>query len=116
MFRRTGTYERETREKMKDGPGAVTLEHLFKKDDFGGSHFRVCAKLILPPGSGIGLHPHIDEDEVYIVLKGSGTVTDAGLTAEVKPGDTVLTGKGDSHCLTNTGSEVLEVIAIVVTY
>lgn len=116
MLKRNGNYEKETRENMKGGPGTVTFEHLFKKEEFGGEHLRVCAKLILPPGSGIGLHPHCNEDEVYIVLKGIGTVTDAGVTSTVYPGDTVLTGKGDSHSLTNNGSETLEVIAIVVTY
>jgi len=116
MFKRNGTYQKETRENMKDGPGAVTLEHLFQKEEFGGNHFRICAKLILPPGSGIGLHQHLDEDEVYLVLKGVGTVTDAGVTSTVYPGDTVLTGRGDSHCLTNDSNETLEVLAIVVTY
>lgn len=116
MFRRNHEYCSETRTEMKGGPGAVTLQHYFKKEEFGGSHFRVCAKLILPPGAGIGLHPHDGEDEVYIVVKGVATVNDNGVTAEVHPGDTVLTGKGTAHSLTNCGQETLEVIAIVVTY
>ena len=116
MFRRADEYECEQREAMRGGEGTVTLQHFFKKEEFGGSHFRVCARLILPPGSSIGLHPHDQEDEVYIVCKGTGTVTDDGITSQVNVGDSVLTGKGNIHCLSNSGTETLEVIAMMVTY
>lgn len=116
MIRKAGSYETETREQMKGGPGVVTMEHYFKKDEFGGSHARVCSKLVIPPGAGIGLHAHVEEDEVYVVLKGRGTVTDDGVTAEIGPGDSVLTGKGASHCVSCLGDETLEILALVVTY
>ena len=116
MFRRSGEYHSEQRENMRGGAGIVTLQHFFRKEEFGGSHFRVCARLILPPGAGIGLHPHENEDEVYVVCKGTGTVTDDGVTSEVHPGDSVLTGRGKAHSLSNTGNETLEVLAFVVTY
>lgn len=116
MIKRNGTYELEVREQMKGGPGAVTLEKYFNKGDFGGDHVRVCAKLILPPGSGIGLHAHEGEDEVYIVVKGRGRVNDNGTVTEIGVGDTVLTGKGNAHCVECVGDETLEIIALVVTY
>ena len=116
MFRKAGEYDCEQREKMRGGEGTVTLQHYFKKEEFGGNHVRLCAKLILPPESSIGLHPHENEDEVYIVCKGTGTVTEGGITTQVNPGDSVLTGKGKSHSICNTGTGTLEVIAIVVTY
>ena len=132
MIKRAGTYELETRVNMKGGPGAVTLEKYFNKEDFGGPHVRVCSKLILPPGSGIGLHAHDKlilppgsgiglhahetEDEVYIVVKGKGKVNDAGTVTEITVGDTVLTGKGNSHSVECVGDETLEIIALVVTY
>ena len=116
MIKRAGTYELETRVNMKGGPGAVTLEKYFNKEDFGGPHVRVCSKLILPPGSGIGLHAHETDDEVYIVVKGKGKVNDAGTVTEITVGDTVLTGKGNSHSVECVGDETLEIIALVVTY
>ncbi len=117
MIKLAGTYELETRKNMKGGPGEVTLEKFFAKEDFGGGqHVRVCSKLILPPGSGIGLHAHEGEDEVYIVTKGRGKVNDNGTIAEITVGDTVLTGKGNSHSVECVGDETLEIIALVVTY
>lgn len=116
MFRKAGEYDCEQREKMRGGDGTVTLQHYFKKEEFGGSHVRLCAKLILPPGSSIGLHPHETEDEVYIICKGTGAVTEDGVAIRVNPGDSVLTGRGKSHSLRNTGADTMEVIAMVVTY
>ena len=116
MIRKAGSYCSEKRDAMKGGPGTVTMEHYFKKDEFGGVHTRVCAKLIIPPGAGIGLHEHVTEDEVYVVLKGRGLVTDDGNTQEIGPGDSVLTGKGAAHCVSCIGDETLEILALVVTY
>lgn len=116
MFRHVGEYDSEQRDNMRGGEGTVTLQHFFKKEEFGGNHFRICARLILPPGAGIGMHLHENEDEVYIVCKGIGTVTDNGITSEVHVGDSVLTGQGKAHSLFNNGTENLEVLAFVVTY
>ncbi|MBP5671722.1 MAG: cupin domain-containing protein, partial [Victivallales bacterium] len=67
-------------------------------------------------GAGIGLHAHEGEDEVYIVVKGTGKVNDAGTVTELNVGDTVLTGQGNSHSVECVGDETLEIIALVVTY
>ncbi len=116
MIKHNDTYEQETRANMKGGPGEVTLQHYFRKTECGGQHIRICAKLIIPPGAGIGLHEHTGEDEVYVVLKGRGRVVDDGVTAEITVGDAVLTGLGKSHGVECVGDEPLEILALVVTY
>ncbi len=116
MIRKVGSYDVERRENMKGGPGTVTMEHYYHRDEFGGDHVRVCAKIIIPPGAGIGLHPHDGEDEVYVITRGTGIVEDDGKLQEVGPGDSVLTGNGTSHAITCKGSQNLELFAVVVTY
>jgi mannose-6-phosphate isomerase-like protein (cupin superfamily) len=116
MLRQAGNYEYEQREQMRGGEGSVTIQHYFKKEELGGNNCRLCARLILPPGSSIGLHPHEQEDEVYIICKGTGSVTEDGKTFPVNPGDSVLTGKGKSHSISNSGSDKLEIIALIVSY
>ena len=116
MIKHDGVYEQETRANMKGGPGEVTLQHYFRKAECGGGHIRICAKLIIPPGAGIGLHDHTGEDEVYIVLKGNGRVTDDGVVRDIHVGDAVLTGLGKSHGVECIGEETLEIMALVVTY
>ena len=56
---------------MRGGEGTVTVVHYFEKEEFGAKN-RLCARLIIPPGAGIGEHKHEGEDEVYLVIKGTG--------------------------------------------
>lgn len=116
MIKTNHAFESETRANMKGGKGNVTLQHYFRKPEFGGEHIRVCANLIIPPGASIGLHDHSGEDEVYIVLKGTGRVTDDGVVRDIHVGDAVLTGRGKSHGVECIGDEALEIMALVVTY
>jgi mannose-6-phosphate isomerase-like protein (cupin superfamily) len=72
--------------------------------------------MTIPPGSGIGEHQHTDEDEIYIVQQGKGTINDSGKEIEVNAGDAVLTGKGASHSVLNTGKADLVITAIIIQY
>ena len=116
MLKRKGSYEIDKRDNMRGGPGTATVEHIFKKGEFGGPHFRAFARLILPPGAGVGLHAHEGDDEAWLIVRGRGQVSDSGVTTEVGEGDAILTGKGNSHSITNTGVDTLEAIAIIVAY
>ncbi len=77
---------------------------------------RLCARLVIPPGAGIGSHPHEKEDEVYIITRGTGILDDGSTETRVDAGDAVLTGKGESHAIRNDGSEDLEFIAVIMCY
>ena len=105
----------ETKDNMRGGPGTVTLKEYFPKTAFGAK-CRLCTELIIPPGAGVGKHDHIGEDEIYIIQKGCGIMDDNGSSVEIKAGDAVLTGKGASHSVTNTGTEDLVITAVIMQY
>lgn len=105
----------EVRKSMRGGPGEVTIRHYFKKDEINAP-CRLCAQLELPPGAGIGLHEHINEDEIFIIQQGKGVVVDSGKEVEVEAGDSILTGKGACHSIKNTGSNNLLITAIIIMY
>lgn len=69
-------------------------------------------KRVLHPGSSIGYHLQ-ETDEVYYVLSGQGKMTINGKEMSVKPGDAILTRKGSSHGLVQTGDSDL---TIIITY
>ncbi|MCX7917578.1 MAG: cupin domain-containing protein [bacterium] len=115
MIRKKEQMEIEKREKMRGGEGIVTIVHFLKKEDFK-ANVRLCAKLILHEGCSIGLHQHLDEDEVFIILKGKGILFDGKEEKEVEEGDVVLTGNGQSHSIKNIGKEDLEIIAFITKY
>lgn len=69
----------------------------------------VFRKRALHPGSGIGYHPH-GEDEVYYVLSGQGDMTLDGATRRVGPGTAILIRDGSSHGLRQVGDEDLVIL------
>ena len=115
MIRNLRETKVEVRENMKGGTGKVTIRHYLQKDDFK-ANVRLCAHLTVPPGSGIGPHAHEKEDEVFIILKGSGIVSDAGRDARVSAGDTIVTGNGGQHAIRNDGTIDLEIVAMIMCY
>ncbi len=115
MIRHPANYKSETRDNMRGGAGSVTIQHYFTKEEFT-AHSRLCAKLTLPPGSGIGAHEHVTEDEVYLIIKGTGVLDDGNTLERVNAGDAVLTGKGESHAIHNDGDEDLEIVAMIMCY
>jgi len=100
---------------MRGGTGTVTVQHFFKQDAFTAK-CRLCARLLLPPGASIGPHQHEREDEVYIVVKGTGLLEDGGTRTRVSAGDAILTGKGASHAIANAGTDTLEIVAVIMCY
>jgi len=115
MIRRKGAYEVDVREEMRGGKGTVRIEHFWKKDELK-SKTRLCARLILEPGCSIGFHEHVDEEEVFIVVKGRGRVTDGDIVVPVEEGDTILTGDGAGHAVEAVGDTPLELIAVIMQY
>jgi len=115
MIRKSDDMKKEVRDKMRGGPGSVTIHHYFDRSEFTAD-VRLCARLVLPPGSGIGTHQHKGEDEVYIVIRGTGMLDDGSSSRRVSAGDAILTGNGGSHAITNDGSEDLEIMAMIMCY
>ena len=115
MIKKKNDREIEVRQNMRDGAGEVTVRHYFKPAEIK-ARTRLCAELTLPPGSSIGAHDHVDEDEIYIIQKGRGLMTDNGKEFPVAAGDSILTGQSASHSIKNTGSEDLVVTAVIIKY
>ena len=115
MIRRSGTYATEVRQNMRGGKGSVTVENFWGKGELKAKT-RLFAKLTIEPGSGIGFHEHLNEEEVYIVLRGQGVIEENGEKIPVSVGDSILTGHGGNHAVEAVGSEPLELLAVIVQY
>ena len=115
MLKKKNEQTVEKRSAMRGGIGEVTVRHHFKSDEIK-ARTRLCAELVLAPGASIGTHDHVNEDEVYIIQKGQGSMTDGGKEFQVAAGDAILTGQGASHSIKNTGTEDLVVTAVIIPY
>ena len=115
MIRKAGEMRTEKRENMRGGQGVISFAHMFDQAEFG-TRVRLCTRLTLPPGASIGTHPHEKEDELFVVIKGSGIITEGGKDFPVSAGDATLTGKGGAQSVRNDGKVDLEMLAIIICY
>lgn len=115
MIRTQSEMKIEIREAMRGGPGSASIRHLFEPKDFKAA-VRLCAEITLKPGSGIGTHQHLTEDEVYFILRGEGLLNDGTTQTRVKTGDSILTGRGESHSILNDSTSDLVLLAVICCY
>jgi quercetin dioxygenase-like cupin family protein len=114
MIRQAEEMVREIRSNMRGGTGDVQIIHLFRAGEYQGKA-RLYARIILEPGCSIGMHEHVGEEEIYVVIRGQAVLTDSTLENEqvMAPGDASLTLSGQKHAIRNDGTETLEIMALV---
>ncbi len=67
----------------------------------------------IPPGAGVGLHAHgPDDEEIYVVVTGTGTMSLDDAVLAVGPGDVIVNRPGGTHSLTNDGDDVLRLVVV----
>ena len=103
------------REKAGGGIGPLLGEFSYTRNQTGNQDaFKEIGWLTLPKGASIGLHKHINNEDVYIIISGKGLFTDSkGNEIEVGPGDITIARPGQSHALKNIGDEPLIFINVI---
>ncbi|MDR1379516.1 MAG: cupin domain-containing protein [Synergistaceae bacterium] len=103
------------KEKAGGGTGVLYGKYAFTRDMPPMENpVREIGWLTLKSGDSIGFHKHDVNEDVYIVVSGTGVFTnDDGKEHEVKAGDITIARKGQSHGLVNTGKEDLVIISVI---
>ena len=58
----------------------------------------------VPSGIDQELHSHEESEQIYVVVRGSGTMTVAGDTQRIEEGDLILVPPATDHSIANEGS------------
>lgn len=91
------------------GRGEIRNVFLFSRKDFSTAlQFLIYSEI--QPGDSIGYHTHGNNEEVYVILEGEGTMTVNGESRTVRAGDVLLNRAGWSHGLENTSGAVLRLL------
>jgi len=112
MIKKKSEIESKVTANLRGGAGEVTMFHFLTEQEARGSG-RLFAKLVIEPGSSIGLHKHEGEMEAYYILKGKGLVSDNGTEVVLEAGDCHFCPDGNTHSLKSVGDDTLELIAII---
>jgi len=109
-------YTVKEREKLGGaGLGTIRCEYAFPRDAaLPDQAIKEIAWLILPPGASISVHKHVNNEDAYIVVSGSGVFIGAdNKETPVKGGDVTIARKGESHGMKNTGKEPLVILDVI---
>lgn len=98
-------------ENVRGGTGKYDSTILFSAQEVEKTN--LFAKNVLSPGVSIGVHPHGEEGEAYVILKGQAVVTEDGKDFVLGPGDAEYCTGGHTHGIRNEGPETLEFLAII---
>ena len=104
----------EKKEKLRDGEGISAFTYFVPNNT--ETNARMLAEISLEPGASIGYHRPDNETEYFIFSSGAGTANDNGTEHPVEAGDVMVTGKGASHGVKNTGATPLVFTALIVTH
>jgi mannose-6-phosphate isomerase-like protein (cupin superfamily) len=118
MIRESNEMQHFKIDELRGGRGAVEFIKIFDDTEMA-EKCRLFAKIMVPVGASIGMHAHVNEEEIYYILSGFGRINDNGNVKELKQGDASITGntgEGELHSIENTGDEPLELLAAVLLY
>ena len=103
------------REKAGGGQGVLKAEYAFTRDKAKKDEaIKEISWLTLKPGDSIGYHPHVTNEDTYIIVSGTGTFRDKdGKDYPVKAGDVTIVRKNEAHGLVNTGTVPLVFVDVI---
>lgn len=94
-----------------DGEQSIDMNRLFSDVDFKAPcHFIDYA--VLSPNSSIGRHQHGNNEEIYLILEGSGCMTMDEHVFPVKAGDVIVNKAGGVHSLINDSNACLKIFVV----
>ena len=70
----------------------------------------------IPVGASIGIHTHGDNEEIYFIVEGSGTMHTNGEDTKVNAGDLIFNRRGWTHGLKNDSQAPLKVLVWETAY
>ena len=76
-----------------------------------GSRHMTITWIEVPPGTSQELHSHEEAEQVYVVVRGTGTLSAAGDTEQLEPGDLALIPPASDHTIANQGDDELALIS-----
>ena len=85
----------------------------FQKVNIFDSPRMFCDIYCFEPGQEQTLHSHEDNDKIYYVLEGVGTLTVGEESRQVEAGWAVLCPPGEDHGVVNTGGDSLVLLVFM---
>jgi mannose-6-phosphate isomerase-like protein (cupin superfamily) len=94
-----------------EGIGKVDLYEVWNSPDFINK-VDFFDRVVMPPKTSMGYHKHGNDEELYIILEGQGTMTIEEKETVVKKGDMIKNPPFGSHGLVNDSDTELDLLIL----
>jgi mannose-6-phosphate isomerase-like protein (cupin superfamily) len=84
---------------------------LMDAGELGSRHMTV-TWIEVPSGVSQELHSHEEAEQVYVVVRGTGTLSTTGDTENLEQGDLALIPPASDHTIANEGEEPLAILSV----
>ena len=108
-------FEKNVEKAGKTGVGTLYGRFAFRREAATDDQaIKEIGLMTLKKGDSVGVHPHVDNEDTYIILSGRGVFTDSqGKETVVGPKSVTIACPGESHGLRNDGDEDLVFIDLI---
>ncbi len=108
-------FEKNVEKAGKTGVGTLYGKFAFRREAATDDQaIKEIGLMTLKKGDSIGLHPHTNNEDTYIIISGTGIFTDSnGVETSVGPKTITIARPGESHGLRNEGEEDLVFIDLI---
>lgn len=106
-------FEEQDREPVvaHGGIGSVLARRVMNRS--GASAINFIDLVDVPPAASIGLHRHdLHDEEIYVIISGTGRMIIDGIERPVAPGDVLLNGPCGAHSLFNDGEVPIRIVVV----
>lgn len=111
MIRNFLETKKQIQHSAHEGNGAVELYEIWNKSDFL-SNCDFIDRQVIPPNATVGYHKHGNDEEMYIILEGSGTMTIDNQQVKIKKGDMIKNPPYGEHGLVNDSDSNINLLII----
>ena len=111
MLRRASDVRSERKPGRAKGQGFFECRYLVEEGE-NENGLQFIHEDVLEPGASFGVHRHIDSEELYVILDGTGRASVDDEEWEIGPGDVVTLHKGQSHGISAAPTSSLRFLAI----
>ena len=98
--------ENQVVEGMRGGVGHALIKRF---DD----ESKMIAQITLPPNASIGLHQHLNDEEIIYIIEGHGVCISGGNELAIAKGFVNYVKRGESHSIINNTEQDLVLLAII---
>lgn len=114
-FAKAALFDKNSEKAGGTGVGTLLGKFAFRREQATQDQaVKEIGLMTLKPGTSIGLHRHVNNDDTYIIVSGNGVFTGSdGKDIPVGPRSVTIAGPGESHALRNDSAEDLIFIDLI---